>query len=90
MSENDVQRIFERLDGISQRLATIEANQQAAKEAAIDQSSKLDVMRISGCAMGKDHDRRLDQLEARPERAIAVAGFVVAAGALLLTWLQSK
>lgn len=90
MSENDVSRILERLEGIVQRLATIEANQQSAKEVASDTSSKLDVLRTGGCTMGRDHDRRLGQLEARPERMIAIGALIVAVGGWILEWLNSK
>jgi hypothetical protein len=90
MSESDVQRIFERLDGINQRLATIEANQKTAATANAQTADKLDALRVGGCVMGREHDRRLDNLESRPERLVAVIASLVAIGGAAIAWIKGQ
>lgn len=90
MSERDIERIFERLDIISQRLATIEANQTSAANTAADTSEKLDAIRVAGCVMGREHDRRIGLLEARPERSINIAAASVGVVAAIVAWFKGS
>lgn len=90
MGERDIERIFERLDIISQRLATIEANQASAANTAADTGEKLDAIRVNGCVMGRDHERRLTQIEGRPERSINIGAAAVAIVSAIVAWFKGS
>lgn len=88
MGDRDIERIFERLDSISQDLAVVKANQASQKEAALDTAGKLDALRIGGCVMGKDHDRRILNLENQPSRTINIGSAAASALSAALAWLS--
>ena len=78
MSENEIRVIFGKLDDISDRLARVEENQSHARAALDDLTGKVDSLRLGGCVVGAMNSRRLDSIEARPEKTLSAAGTLIA------------
>ena len=89
--EHDVtDRIFEKLDEISDRTARTETRLQLHGEKLDAVADKVDSLMFAGCALGKQHSTDITELKQRPEKMLAgaatIAGIVSAIG-VFFGWL---
>lgn len=71
------EKIFDKLDDIADRLARFETKHDLLSVSVVSISSDVKTLSTDGCAKGREHTRRLDVLEGRPERTLSVIAVVV-------------
>ena len=66
MTTSDVDRIFEKLDGISDRMARVETKQDATAASVTEMKGDIKILAVNGCAKAAshaDHESRVRLLE---------------------------
>jgi len=85
---SDDQRAIGRLEGAVKALAEqVALNRQESRTDFGKVFSQLSAMQSNGCAIGKDNERRIKELERKPERNVAalsaVLGIIASAIAII-------
>jgi Fe-S cluster assembly iron-binding protein IscA len=98
MSENEIDRILDKLDRLAEGLTTIQTNQKWVMQRQEEQQAILNKLSSGGCARYsehvdackkiEDHESRLDSLEGDRKILIGAASVTGVGAGGVLTWLN--